>query len=67
MGVKNEEVLRMRFKVGDVIDVKWLLNHEHLTQAEIEQLVADDVLTVLKKDPNDFMSDDRYRLNKERK
>ena len=54
----------MQFKTGDVIDGRWLLNHGHLTHEEIEQLVAEGVLSVIKKDPDDFMSDDKYRLNK---
>ena len=42
----------MQFKKGDVIGVKWLLNHGHMTQKEIDQLVEEGVLTLLKKYPD---------------
>ena len=53
----------MQFKKGSLIDETWLLNHAHFTQSEIDELVDEGVLTLIPKDPNDKMSDNRYLLN----
>ena len=59
----TEESIRMQFKKGSLIDETWLLNHAHFTQSEIDELVDEGVLTLIPKDPNDKMSDNRYLLN----
>ncbi len=38
-------------------------NHMHMTQDQIDELVEEGVLTLFKKDPNNTMEDDKYKLN----
>lgn len=62
MGSKLEDFLRFQFKSGDLINVTWLKNHAHMSQEEIDALEKDGVLEKIAKNPNDRLSDDKYRL-----
>lgn len=48
-------------------DEKWLINHAHCTEGDLEELVREGYIKKDEKDNGDFMSDNKYAITEKGK
>lgn len=51
----------------DRCDEKWLINHAHCTEGDLEELVREGYIKKDEKDNGDFMSDNKYTITEKGK
>lgn len=51
----------------DRCDEKWLINHVHCTEGDLEELVREGYIKKDEKDNGDFMSDNKYTITEKGK
>lgn len=60
----RKRALLMKLIEGKWYDERWLLRQGGFTKGELDDLVSEGFFVRIDKEPNDFMSDNRYMLTK---